>query len=71
MTNTPTQVKPTVVIVGAGLGGIMLGALLEKCSVPYVILERASTVKPLGTLYIYTYLVQKSPSPLSSFAAIF
>ncbi|KAF9144373.1 hypothetical protein BG015_000134 [Linnemannia schmuckeri] len=43
-----TQVKPTVVIVGAGLGGIMLGALLEKCSVPYVILERASTVKPLG-----------------------
>ncbi|KAK5797033.1 hypothetical protein F5H01DRAFT_126415 [Linnemannia elongata] len=48
MTNTFTEVKPTVVIVGAGLGGIMLGALLEKCSVPYVILERASAVKPLG-----------------------
>ncbi|KAH7056092.1 hypothetical protein BKA57DRAFT_195740 [Linnemannia elongata] len=48
MTNTFTEVKPTVVIVGAGLGGIMLGALLEKCSVPCVILERASAVKPLG-----------------------
>lgn len=68
MTNTFTKVKPTVVIVGAGLGGIMLGALLEKCSVPYVILERASAVKPLGTSYIYTYLVQTMIHPFSSFA---
>ncbi|KAG0260760.1 hypothetical protein BGZ95_004363 [Linnemannia exigua] len=41
--------KPTVLIVGAGLGGLMLGALLEKSGVPYKIFERSSTVKPLGS----------------------
>ncbi|KAG0281667.1 hypothetical protein BGZ96_001055 [Linnemannia gamsii] len=41
--------KPTILIVGAGLGGVMLGALLEKADVPYIIVERATTVKPLGS----------------------
>ncbi|KAF9124987.1 hypothetical protein BGW39_007753 [Mortierella sp. 14UC] len=41
--------KPTVLIVGAGLGGLMLGALLEKSNIPYTIFERAATVKPLGS----------------------
>ncbi|KAG0293588.1 hypothetical protein BGZ96_002633 [Linnemannia gamsii] len=45
----PVTDKPTVLIVGAGLGGLMLGALLEKQGVPYNIFERASTVKPLGS----------------------
>jgi cation diffusion facilitator CzcD-associated flavoprotein CzcO len=40
--------KPNVLIVGAGLGGLMLGALLEKSGVPYLIFERATAVKPLG-----------------------
>lgn len=40
--------KPTVLIVGAGLGGLMLGALLEKADISYVIFERSSYVKPLG-----------------------
>ncbi|KAF8947873.1 hypothetical protein BGZ47_007541 [Haplosporangium gracile] len=44
-----TDDKPTVLIVGAGLGGLMLGALLEKSGVPYAIFERATTVKPLGS----------------------
>ncbi|KAF9117952.1 hypothetical protein BGW39_001631, partial [Mortierella sp. 14UC] len=44
-----TTDKPTVLIVGAGLGGLMLGALLEKSNVPYTIFERATTVKPLGS----------------------
>jgi len=43
-----TTEKPTVIIVGAGLGGLMLGALLEKSDVPYAIFERAAAVKPLG-----------------------
>ncbi|KAF9093604.1 hypothetical protein BGX23_003107 [Mortierella sp. AD031] len=41
--------KPTVLIVGAGLGGLMLGALFEKSGVPYTIFERAAAVKPLGS----------------------
>ncbi|KAF9905585.1 hypothetical protein EC991_001546 [Linnemannia zychae] len=41
--------KPTVLIVGAGLGGLLLGALLEKSGVPYMIFERAPCVKPLGS----------------------
>ncbi|KAF9911532.1 hypothetical protein EC991_003335 [Linnemannia zychae] len=41
--------RPQVLIVGAGLGGLMLGALLEKSGVPFTIFERASSVKPLGS----------------------
>ncbi|KAG0371540.1 hypothetical protein BGX24_001528 [Mortierella sp. AD032] len=44
-----TTDKPTVLIVGAGLGGLMLGALLEKSDVPYTIFERAAAVKSLGS----------------------
>ncbi|KAF9935131.1 hypothetical protein FBU30_007510 [Linnemannia zychae] len=39
--------KPRVLIVGAGMGGLMLGALLEKSNVPYEIFERATSIKPL------------------------
>ncbi|KAI8599742.1 hypothetical protein EDD21DRAFT_379033 [Dissophora ornata] len=42
--------KPTVMIVGAGLGGVMLAILLERLNVPYTIFEKASTVKPLGSV---------------------
>ncbi|KAF9921574.1 hypothetical protein FBU30_008366 [Linnemannia zychae] len=40
---------PTVLIVGAGLGGLMLGALFEKSGVSYTILEQANAIKPLGS----------------------
>ncbi|KAF9911533.1 hypothetical protein EC991_003336 [Linnemannia zychae] len=44
--------KPMVLIVGAGLGGLMLGALLERSGTPYTIFERATTVKPLGSAMV-------------------
>ncbi|KAG0316107.1 hypothetical protein BGZ97_007397, partial [Linnemannia gamsii] len=46
---TITADKPKVLIVGAGLGGLVLGALLEKAKIPYTIFERATVVKPLGS----------------------
>lgn len=40
--------KVGVIIVGAGIGGLTLGALLEIARVPYVIVERADQIKRLG-----------------------
>lgn len=37
-----------VMIVGAGIGGLMLAALLETASIEYSVFERAPDVKPLG-----------------------
>ncbi|KAK3816961.1 MAG: hypothetical protein JOS17DRAFT_400312 [Linnemannia elongata] len=55
---TTTTEKPHVLIVGAGLGGLMLGALLEKANISYTIFERATTVRPLGsTLFIMAPLL--------------
>ena len=42
--------KPRVIIVGAGIGGLVLAILMEKASIPYEILERATEVKMLGNL---------------------
>ncbi|KAF9583995.1 hypothetical protein BGW38_007917, partial [Lunasporangiospora selenospora] len=44
-----TVTKARVLIVGAGIGGIMLGALLERAGIEYHIFERAVKVKPLGS----------------------
>ncbi|KAF9429956.1 hypothetical protein BGZ76_001043, partial [Entomortierella beljakovae] len=41
--------KPEVLIVGAGIAGLMLGILLEQIGIQYHIFERASEVKPLGS----------------------
>ncbi|KAF9091032.1 hypothetical protein BGX23_005548 [Mortierella sp. AD031] len=40
--------RPKVLIVGAGLGGLTLGAILQKSDIPYEIFERAPEIKPLG-----------------------
>jgi len=45
---------PCVLIAGAGFGGLLLGAILEKAGIEYHIFERAKDVKPLGT---YSQLV--------------
>ncbi|KAF9538039.1 hypothetical protein EC957_007296, partial [Mortierella hygrophila] len=42
--------NPHVMIVGAGLGGLLLAILLDKAGIPYEIYERAKEVKPLGAV---------------------
>ncbi|KAF9171772.1 hypothetical protein BGX20_006942 [Mortierella sp. AD010] len=46
---TPNPSNPKIIIAGAGLGGRTLAILLEKASIDYEILERAATLKPLGS----------------------
>ncbi|KAK5807797.1 hypothetical protein F5H01DRAFT_352610 [Linnemannia elongata] len=46
----PPLPKPEVLIAGAGLGGLLMGILLERIGIPYHIFERASKVKPLGSI---------------------
>ncbi|KAG0337909.1 hypothetical protein BG000_004804 [Podila horticola] len=50
MSDTISSIKrPKVIIVGAGLGGVVLGALLNKAGIDFNIFERAAVVKPLGS----------------------
>ncbi|KAF9414848.1 hypothetical protein BGZ94_000268 [Podila epigama] len=44
-----TKEKPRVLIIGAGIGGLMLAILLQAGGIPYEIIERANEVKPLGS----------------------
>lgn len=48
-----------VIIVGAGIGGLMLGILLQRMGVTYQIFERAPKVKPLGTAWSFIVLETK------------
>ncbi|KAF9170195.1 hypothetical protein BGX20_009310, partial [Mortierella sp. AD010] len=41
--------RPTVLIVGAGIGGLALAAILERANIPYEIFEKSSSMKPLGS----------------------
>ncbi|KAF8928982.1 hypothetical protein EDD21DRAFT_424147 [Dissophora ornata] len=43
------EFKPHILIVGAGLGGLSLAAILERGNISYEVYERASSVKPLGS----------------------
>ncbi|KAK3848476.1 MAG: hypothetical protein J3R72DRAFT_500237 [Linnemannia gamsii] len=45
-----TDEPPHVLIVGAGLGGLFLGILLEEAGIPYEIFERTQEIKPLGAV---------------------
>ncbi|KAF9189334.1 hypothetical protein BGZ50_000858 [Haplosporangium sp. Z 11] len=45
----PQPTKAKVLIVGAGLGGLILAALLERAGIQYEIFERAKKIIPLGS----------------------
>jgi cation diffusion facilitator CzcD-associated flavoprotein CzcO len=47
----PPLPKPYVLIAGAGLGGLLMGTLLQRIGIPYHIFERAAKVKPLGNYF--------------------
>ncbi|KAF9436497.1 hypothetical protein BGZ76_003752 [Entomortierella beljakovae] len=47
MAQTQSTAKPEVLIIGAGIAGLMMGLLFEQINIPYHIYERASEVKPL------------------------
>lgn len=51
-----------VMIIGAGIGGLMLAALLETASIEYSVFERAPDVKPLGkdTMFLSSKYVLRS-----------
>ncbi|KAG0313840.1 hypothetical protein BG000_005731, partial [Podila horticola] len=41
--------KPSVLISGGGIGGLSLALLLHKANIPFLVLERAKEIKPLGS----------------------
>ncbi|KAF9348867.1 hypothetical protein BGX34_002203, partial [Mortierella sp. NVP85] len=47
--SAPPPPPPTVLIVGAGLAGLLLAILLDQIDVPCLVLERAAVLKPLGS----------------------
>ncbi|KAG0330599.1 hypothetical protein BG004_002073 [Podila humilis] len=47
--DAPQATHAKVLIVGAGIGGLVLAALLEKAGIEYEVFERARTVVPLGS----------------------
>ncbi|KAF9965212.1 hypothetical protein BGZ70_005231 [Mortierella alpina] len=51
MSDTQRQIitNARVLIVGAGIGGLTLAAMLEKAGIEYVIFERYKEVQPLGS----------------------
>ncbi|KAF9184284.1 hypothetical protein BGZ50_003800 [Haplosporangium sp. Z 11] len=66
-----TTKSPQVMIVGAGLSGLLLGLLLEKINVPYTIFERVDQVKPLGIVIdLIRYASVKRGSAVSLNACI-
>jgi hypothetical protein len=54
--------KPSVLISGGGIGGLTMALLLHKANIPFLVLERAKEIKPLGNKWFMT----KYSSPFST-----
>ncbi|KAI1308396.1 hypothetical protein EDD11_004325 [Mortierella claussenii] len=48
--HTEDASKPKVLIVGGGLAGLLLATLFESIHIPYHVFERATEVRPLGSV---------------------
>lgn len=70
---TPEEIealsKPKVLISGGGIGGLTLALLLHKANIPFLVLERAKEIKPLGKKFSrMTFLSIDEPDiPLKTF----
>ncbi|KAF9287797.1 hypothetical protein BGZ68_001268 [Mortierella alpina] len=53
MSDIDDSKPPHVMIVGAGLGGLMLAILLERMGVSYAVYERSAEVRPLGSAMVF------------------
>ncbi|KAF9316902.1 hypothetical protein BG003_001432 [Podila horticola] len=52
------SLPPRVLIVGAGLGGLLLAILREHAKIPYKVFERAQEAKPIGLVVTLNAQVQ-------------
>ncbi|KAF9938500.1 hypothetical protein BGZ67_010727 [Mortierella alpina] len=53
MSDIDDNKPPHVMIVGAGLGGLMLAILLERMNISYAVFERSTEVRPLGSAMVF------------------
>lgn len=44
----PSQRQFSILIAGAGIGGLIMGLMLERAEIPFLILERDSMIRPMG-----------------------
>lgn len=63
--------KTKVLIVGADIGGLMLGNLLQKGGIDFQILEKSKEVKPLGKKVEFVRMMSSTiPSQLTLFFSL-
>ncbi|CAM3058643.1 flavin-containing monooxygenase [Skermania piniformis] len=65
---TTTDRPPTVVIIGAGFGGICMGIKLKRAGIPFVIVEKADRVGGVWQANVYPGAACDVPSHLYSYS---
>ncbi|KAF9436905.1 hypothetical protein BGZ76_002627, partial [Entomortierella beljakovae] len=66
-----SSAKPQVLIIGAGIGGLMMAILLDQINIPYHIFERAAEVKPLGSAMSFSGDIMSALEQLGIYEDLF